>query len=87
MGTSKQESRWSLTGVDGDRNGNDTTWPATQVGPRAVEAGLGGHDDGASGVDEGVETASPPLRKRGLEASSELFTFSEFCGKGNDFGR
>ena len=36
----------SLTDVDGERAGNDTTWLATQVGPRTVEAGLGGHDDG-----------------------------------------
>ena len=40
----------SLTGDDGERAGNDTTWPATQVGLRTVEGGLGGHDDGASGV-------------------------------------
>ena len=55
----------SLTGVDCEEAGNDTTWPATQVCPRAVKAGLGGHDAGASGVDEGVETASLPLSKRG----------------------
>ena len=36
----------SLTGVDCEEAGNDTTWPATQVGPRAVKSGLGGHDDG-----------------------------------------
>ena len=34
------------------------TWPATQVGLKPVEAGLGCHDDGGSGVDEGVENAS-----------------------------
>ena len=51
----------SLTGVDGERDGNDTAWPATQVCPRRVESGLGGHDDCASGVDEGVESESIPL--------------------------
>ena len=45
-------------------NENDTTRPATQVGLRTVEAGLGGHDDGVLGVDEGVENASLPLSKR-----------------------
>ena len=54
-------TRRYLTGVDGERAGNDTTRPATQVGPRTVEAGLGGHDDGASGVDEGAGNASIPL--------------------------
>mgnify|MGYP004515547455 CR=1 FL=1 len=39
---------------------NDTTRPATQVGPRPVKAGLGGHEEGVSGVDDGVETASLP---------------------------
>ena len=54
-------TRRYLTGVDGERAGNDTTRPATQVGPRTVEAGLGGHDDGASGVDEGAGNASITL--------------------------
>ena len=76
----------SLTGVDGERAGSDTTRPATQVGPRGVKSGLGGHDDGASGVDEGVESASLPLRKRGRLASSVCPTFSDFCGQVNDFG-
>ena len=48
----------AVRGVGGEWAGNDTTRPATQVGPRAVEAGLGGQDDGASGVDEGAERAS-----------------------------
>ena len=39
----------------------DTTWPATQVGPRPVKAGLGGHEEGVFGVDDGVENASLPL--------------------------
>mgnify|MGYP004601358651 CR=1 FL=1 len=38
---------------------NETTWSATQVGLRPVESGLGGHDDGASGVDDGVKKTSP----------------------------
>ena len=51
----------SLTDVEGEQAGNDMTWSATQVCPRPVESGLGGHDDGASGVDEGVENASLQL--------------------------
>ena len=51
---------------------------ATQVGPRGHEAGLGGHNDSASGVDEGVEKASLPLSKRGRFALSESATFSGF---------
>ena len=34
----------------------DTTWSATQVGPRRVESGLGGHEEGVFGVDEGSRT-------------------------------
>ena len=34
---------------------NDTTWSATQVGPRPVESGLGSHEEGVFGDDEGVE--------------------------------
>ena len=37
---------------------NDTTRPATQVSPRPVEAGLGGHEEGVFGVDDGVENVS-----------------------------
>ena len=44
-------------GVDGERAGSDTIRRATQVGPRGVKSGLGGHDDGASGDDEGVKNA------------------------------
>ena len=54
------------------------TWSATQVGLRPVKAGLGGHDDGVSGDDEGVEKASIPLRKRGRMAWSDHPTFSDF---------
>ena len=39
-------TRRFLRGVEGEPAGNDTTWAATQVGLRTVEAGLGGHDDG-----------------------------------------
>ena len=66
-------------------NENDTTRPATQVGLRTVEAGLGGHDAGASGVEEGVESASLPLSKRGRLTMSDRPTFSVFCGQVNDF--
>ena len=50
--------------VDGDQVGYDGIRPATQVGPRRVEACLGGHDDGDSRVDEGVEKTSILFRKR-----------------------
>ena len=42
-----------------------TTWSATQVGLRRVKAGLGGHDAGVWGVEEGVENTSSPISKRG----------------------
>ena len=54
------------------------TWSATQVCLRRVKAGLGGHDDGVSGDDEGVENASTPLWKRGRMAMSDHPTFSDF---------
>ena len=49
---------WCLMALSGVRAGYDTTGPATQVGLRPVKSGLGGHDDGASVVDEGVEDTS-----------------------------
>ena len=59
---------------------NHTTRPATQVGPRPVKAGLRGHEEGVSGVDEGVGKASPPLRKRGRTTRPVCASFSDFCG-------
>ena len=59
---------------------NDTTWSAKQVCPRPVKAGLGGHDAGVLGVDEGVEKASLPLRKWGRMALFVCATFSGFKG-------
>ena len=49
-----------LTDVEGERAGNDTTWSATQVGPRTTEAGLGGHEDGVWGSTR----VSKPHRSR-----------------------
>ena len=66
--------------------GRGTTWPATQVGLRRVKAGLGGHDAGVWGVDEGVEKTSLPISKRGRPARSDYPTFSEFAGVENNFG-
>ena len=43
-------------GVEGEPAGNDMTRPSTQVGPRPVEAGLGGNDDGAWGSTRGSKT-------------------------------
>ena len=42
-------------------NENDTTWPATQIYPRPVESGLRGHEEGVSGVDDGVENTPLPF--------------------------
>ena len=56
---------------------SDTTWLATQVGPRTVKAGLGGHEAGVFGVDEGVENTSIPLRKRGRMAMFVCVTISD----------
>ena len=54
-------STWRLMAVVGVSSKNDTTWSATQVGLRPVESGLGGHEEGVFGVDEGVEKTSLPL--------------------------
>ena len=59
------------------------TWPATQVSPRPVEAGLGGHEEGVFGVDDGVENASLPLLKRERMALSVCAAFSDFIGLEN----
>ena len=57
-----------------EKTKNGKTWPATQVGLRPVEAGLGGHDAGVWGVDEGVKNASSPIPKRGRYALSDCVT-------------
>ena len=62
----------------------DTTRSATEVGPRPVEAGLGGHDAGVSWVDDGVGNASFPLLKRAWTAVSECVTFSDFRDVDNE---
>ena len=56
-----------------------TTWPATQVGLRPVKAGLGGHDAGVWGVDEGVENTSLPILKWVRPSRSDYPTFSGFA--------
>ena len=66
---------YRLRGVDGGHAGYDVTWPATQVGRRGVEAGLGGHDDGVSRVDEGSKLIAPII-KLGRQAESDLHAFS-----------
>ena len=57
-------------GFDGDQAGYDGIQSATHLGPRGVEGCrgvsegcLGGHEEGASGVDEGVENASTLFQK------------------------
>ena len=56
------------TGRTSRRAETDTTWSATQVGPRGVKSGLGGHDDGVFGVAEGVEKSSLMLSKHDRKA-------------------
>ena len=62
---------------------NDTTWSATQVMLKPLESGLGGHDAGVLGVDEGVENASLSLRKRRRVVLFVCATFSDFNGVEN----
>ena len=64
---------------------NGTTRPATQVCRRPLEAGLGGHDDGVFGDDEGVENASIRLRKWWRVAKFVCVTFSDFLSDENDY--
>ena len=73
-----------LAVLSGVRAGNDTTRPATQVVLRPVESGLGGHEDGVSGDDEGVENASIPLWERGRMAMSESLSISDFEAEWKD---
>ena len=61
------------------------TRPATQVGVRPIKVGLGGHDDGASGVDGGVEKSSTSYSKVGPMAWSDHATFSGFVGSDSEF--
>ena len=62
----------------------DTTYSATQVGPRPVESGLGRHKVGVFGVDGGVKTTSHPLWKRVGTAMSQCGTFSCYAGRVNE---
>ena len=61
------------------------TRPATRVGLRPVEAGLGGNDDGSWGVDEGVENTSTQLWKRRRSAWSDCAAFSVFVEADSEF--
>ena len=61
-----------------------TTWPATRVCRRRVESGLGGHDAGVFGVDEGVETTPISLWKWGRTAMFVCVTFSDFKGSADE---
>ena len=54
-------TRRFLTGAEGEPAGNDTTLSATQVGPRRVEACLGGQDDGALGSTWGRKRIDPSM--------------------------
>ena len=62
----------------------DTTWSATQVGLRPVKSGLGSHEEGVIGVDDGVENASPPLWKRVRITLSECAAFSDLTEAASD---
>ena len=74
-----------VNGRTSRRAKNDTTWPATQVCRRPLEAGLGGHNDGVFGDDEGVENGSIPLRKRGRVGRFVCVIFSDFWSDENDY--
>ena len=52
-------------GVDGYQAGYEGIWQATQVGPRPVEAGLGGHNDDVSGGRRGGRESAAPVMKTG----------------------
>ena len=67
---------WRKSGLKWTKWG--TTRPATQVCPRGVESGLGGHDAGVSGVDERVKDRPFPIWKRSRLVESERPTFSDF---------
>ena len=75
---------WRLSGNDDIYDEIYTTWSATQVCLRTVESCLGGHEEGVSEVDDGVENTSTPIRKRGRTGLSEDTTCSGFLGVGND---
>ena len=78
--------RWFLTGVEGEGAGNDTTRPATQVGPRIVEGGVWEATTTVlMGRRWGREPIAPVI-KTGRLAMSDCPTFSDFCGQVNDFG-
>ena len=51
---------------------------------RRVKAGLGGHDAGVSGVDEGVSMTPFPISKRGRLVMSDCQTLSCFVRSGNE---
>ena len=75
---------WCLSDEIDSKRKMDTTWPATQVGPRPVKSGLGGHEAGLFGVEEGITNPSPPIMKRGRMVMSKCPTFSDFTGIDND---
>ena len=50
-------------GTNVRKSKKNTTRPATQVCLGTVESGLGGHEAGVLGDDEGVENTSIPLLK------------------------
>ena len=53
---------------------------------RRVKSGLGGHEEGVRGVDDGVEKASFSLRKCGRMVMFVCATFSHFDVTGNEIG-
>ena len=52
---------------------------------RTVESGLGGHEAGVLGVDEGVENTSIPLLKWMRMGMFVCMTFSDFWSDENDY--
>ena len=84
MGVTTCVTTWCLSDEIDSKRKMDTTLPATQVGPRPVKSGLGGHEAGLFGVDEGITNSSPPIMKRGRMVMSKCPTFGDFFGVWND---
>ena len=73
-------------GVDGDLAGYDGIRSVTHPGPRCVETCLGGHDDGAFGVDEGVKTRRRSF-ENGDDRHGEKFPYSAVSQTSKTKGR
>ena len=62
------------------------TWSATEVGPRRVESGLGGHEKGVNGGRRWGEEGAAPVTKTGTNGLSERVFVSGLTGVGTPVG-